>query len=229
MKKTILAFACLLAVSSNAQSFQLGFATGIMANYPATTQNLSPKDIVYAKNTNVLTGLFARYDTKTRWAVSINASMYNKSVYNSGIMQEPGIYVLRSYTSDCSFYLLDFSLQYNLNGKSALKDKSFKGVKSYVGVTYTAIQNRRYIHGTEYDAIVNYNTNVSQIYKTQYRAIGLCYYASYNLNKRFAVSLNITGRINTEDFKPISKIDYNELDPDYYLNAAFGIAYRITR
>ncbi|MBS1688618.1 MAG: hypothetical protein JSS96_07830 [Bacteroidetes bacterium] len=238
MKNIILSFTCLLAINAHAQSFQLGFASGIMANYPATTPNLSANQTSCARNANVLTGLFARYDIKKRWSVSITASMFNKNVYTSNIIaQDPsiskpttyGIYVVENYAEDCTFYLLDFSLQYNLNSKAALRNTNFKGIKSYVGITYTAIQNKRYIHGTRYDVIMNYNISISQTYNVQYRAIGLSYYASYDVSKRLVLSLNINGRLNTENLTPVSNVEYKELDPDYYLSTALGIAYRFTK
>lgn len=239
MKKLILVTTCLLAISSYGQSFQLGFAAGTMANYPATTPNLRPDQTAYGRNTNVLTGLYARYDTRTRWSGAITASLFNKSFYYSDALKEDpstntpttyGIDILNTYATDCTFYLLDFSVQYNLNSKAAIKTANFKGLKSYIGLCYTIIQARENIHGTSYDVVNNYNENIKRTYNPNYRAIGLSYYAAYSISKRFALSLNICGRVTTEHLNPdAGKIEFNELDPDYYLSAAFGIAYRITK
>lgn len=240
MKKLSLIAVCsLLSTGTYAQSFQLGFFSGIMANYPATTPNLSADQTAYARNTNVLTGLSARYDTRKRWSAIINASTFSKSFYETDAIKEDpspsnpnnyGIHILETYATDCTFYLLDFGLQYNLNSKAALNNPAFKGIKSYIGISYTAIQATRLIRGTSYDIVNNYQENIKWTYNPNYRALGLSYYAAYNVNQRFVLSLNVYGRINTEDLKHrFGKVEYNELDPDYYLSTALGIAYRFIR
>lgn len=240
MKSILLAASLLLLnATAHSQGFQIGFSSGIMANYPATTPNLSADQTAYARNANVLTGLSARYDTRKRWSVTINASTFSKSFYETDAIKEDpspsnpnnyGIHILETYSTDCTFYLLDFGLQYNLNSKAALNNPAFKGIKSYLGICFTAIQNRENIHGSSYDVVNNYNENIKRTYNPNYSALGLSYYAAYNMSQRFVLSLNVCGRINTENLNPSAgKIEFNELDPDYYLSAALGIAYRITK
>lgn len=237
MKKLSLIAVCsLLVVGTYAQSFQLGFLSGIMANYPATTPNLSAGQTTYAKNINMLNGLFVRYDITRRWSISLNGNTYNKSFYRANLNQYPATpynnpgYTISTASIDNTFYLLDLNIQYNINSKAALKNQHFKGIKSYIGFSYAKVWDRMYTHWNSFDAIKDVYTSSANKNVDKTRAIGVCYYAEYNAGKRITISLNLNARLNTEQLIPVGgKIEYNELDPDYYLSAALGIAYRFIR
>ncbi|MGN6569006.1 MAG: hypothetical protein ACTHJ0_13685 [Flavipsychrobacter sp.] len=236
MKKILIAAFCFVAAQATAQSFQLGYTTGIMINSPANTPNLSAEQTAFAKNINMLNGLFVRYDITRRWSISLDGNAYNKNFYSANLSQYPASpynnagYTISTTSVDNTFYLLDLNIQYNINSKTALKNQHFKGIKSYIGFSYAKVWDRRYIHWNSFDAIKDVYTSSANKYVEKTRAIGMSYYAEYNAGKRITISLNLNARLNTEQLTPVGgKVEYNELDPDYYLSAALGVAYRITR
>jgi len=114
------------------QGFQVGYAAGVMVNYPAT--NYNSEWMGYSKNANLLNGIFIRHDSRTRWSVSLNGCLFNKSFTASDFFEDlsnnPTSYGWQTYTIDGSYYLLDLSLQYNINSNAALHNKKFKGLKA---------------------------------------------------------------------------------------------------
>jgi len=240
MKKILLAILCLAATHANAQLFQFGYATGLASNYPDNSQTLNSSGGNTANKVFVQNGLFARYELK-RWALHLAASNYNVSypyfqsinVAHTYGSNEP-INQVTSAIIRTHNYLLDLSLQVCLNSNKAIHNPNFKGIKSYIGFSYTRIITHLDGQGNFYDAIANTTSAAEYTYNIKQRALGGNYYASYQLSKHFTASLlaslqfdpNLEASQNAFYFVDMQRHDVGGFNPQDYFSLTFGLAYR---
>lgn len=213
MKNILLAASLLLLnATAHSQGFQIGYAAGLVTNYPDNSQGLN-----YPANNNepqpkcfIQNGLYTRYELKNRLALQLNASEYATNYHffevddypGNASANEPPVSQYSSGIVREKNYLLDISLQVNLNFKKALHNPKFKGVKSYLGVSYTGMIHHIDGQVLTYDAITRENAAFEDRYNVQERAIGINYYGSYTISSHIILSLQASLRMSTQQLTP---------------------------
>lgn len=249
--KSILIAASLLLINTAAhsQGFQIGFASGLATNFPDNSQKINYPEPSTATplNTYMQTGIFVRYELRNRLALQLNALEYSNSYHYFQAIDYPantypgGDSGISKYTSGIirvNNYLLDLSLQININSSRALHNAKFRGVKSYIGISYTGIVHHLDGQGIFYDAMTKQTSVFEAKNNMKDRAIGLNYYGSYAITRHFTLSLQAALRMSTA---ALSLVDNGSnsvyfVDPrnnvvsgwhgDYTSTLSIGIAYK---
>lgn len=247
MKRIIIVSAIiLLSLYSRAQNFQLGYAAGLASNYPDNSQNLNNSGQKTTNKLFIQNGIFARYELK-RWAIHLAASYYNVSYPYFQIDDYPASYThyaADQYTSAIirsDNYLLDLSLQICLNSNKALRKSNFRGIKSYIGFSYSGIITHLNGQAIFHDAIAKTTTYSDYTNNLQHRALGGNYYASCQLSKHLTASLLASWQVATEAVSDPSyngntwywvdvwQHQINGNNPQNYFSLTFGLAYRFSK
>jgi len=120
----------------------------------------------------------------------------------------------------------------------ALHNAKFRGVKSYIGISYTGIIHHLDGQGIFYDAMTKQTYVFEAKNNMKDRAIGLNYYGSYAITRHFTLSLQAALRMSTA---ALSLVDNGSnsvyfVDPrnnvvsgwhgDYTSTLSIGIAYK---
>ncbi|MGN6569005.1 MAG: hypothetical protein ACTHJ0_13680 [Flavipsychrobacter sp.] len=244
MKKILLAASMLLLnITTHAQGFQIGYAAGLTSNYPDNSQSLYRNGGNTASKVFVQNGLFARYELK-RWALHLAASNYNVSYpyfqsinsSNTYWSAEPVNQVTSGITRVHN-YLLSLSFQVCLNSNKAIHNPNFKGIRSYVGFSYTGIITHLNGQANLYDAIANTTSSAEYTNNLVHRALGGNYYASYQLSKHLIVSLLASLQFDpyfeasqdADYFIDMQRHDVAGFNPQDYFSLTFGLAYRFSK